>query len=410
MAAAKPEKQRGQAAPPDESEGYSAETHYFRGNRFFELKAWDKAVAEWRKAFQIWHGPAAGSRGRGRRFLHLRAALAMVFTVFLLHQALFVFFPRDSFDLAVLADRTQSRDWWERWLDTGRSQLGEGHKITVREWWSRFKQRLRGEGDGDKVASSGGVRTRVSERWAELLRRYGRFGPLVSWELDYSVISGNGLSRLGDYHNAIRILEEGIRKVSNKDRLADLYQGLANAHYYRGYHLQPNGTANYDLDQVKKAAQAYESSVKQRPRPLSFGNLGWMYFLLEDYDRAERYSKRALAMNENLHYVRLNLGLVYLAQHRNRESFESYYEVILRNPPDDVYLGGITDLREIIRDNPGRHPFAYLVVAVLSLKKGELTDAREALTRFLAGPYPGNYWNRLAKQLLKQMGTANLER
>ena len=25
-------------------------------------------------------------------------------------------------------------------------------------------------------------------------------------------------------------------------------------------------------------------------------------------------------------------------------------------------------------------------------------------------PYPGNYWNRLAKQLLEQMGTANMER
>lgn len=410
MAAAKPENQRGHAAPPNEGAEDSAETHYFRGNRFFELKAWDKAVAEWRKAFQIWHGPVAAARGKGRRFLHLRAALAVVFTVFLLHQALFVFFPRDSFELTMLAERVQSRNWWERWLDTGRSQLGEGHKITVREWWSRLKRRLEGRGDGDKVASSGVVRRKVSERWAELLRRYGRWGPQVSWDLDYSVISGNGLSRLGDYPNAVRILEEGIRDVSDKNRLADLYQGLANAHYYQGYRLQADGTANYDLAQVKKAALAYESSVKQHPRPLSFGNLGWMYYLLGDYDRAERHSKRALAMNGNLHYVRLNLGLVYLAQHRNRESFESYYEVILRNPPNEVYLGGITDLRELIRDNPGRHPFAYLVLAVLSLKKGELSDAREALTRFLSGPYQGNYWNRLATRLLEQMGTANMER
>ena len=77
MAAAKPENQRGQAAPPDDSAAYSAETHYFRGNRFYELKAWDKAVSERRKAFQIWHGPAAAARRIGRRFLHLRAALAV---------------------------------------------------------------------------------------------------------------------------------------------------------------------------------------------------------------------------------------------------------------------------------------------------------------------------------------------
>jgi hypothetical protein len=82
----------------------------------------------------------------------------------------------------------------------------------------------------------------------------------------------------------------------------------------------------------------------------------------------------------------------------------------VRNPPSDVYLGGITDLREIVRDNPGRYPFAYLMVGVLALKKGDLSTAREALTRYQVGPSQGNYWGRLAERLVEQMDMAGLER
>lgn len=405
----------GPSAPADEpgslAEGRnSAESHYFRGNRFYELRLWNKAVAEWRRAGQLWEVSSSSSGKSLRRFYNLGTALAVVFTVLLVHQMLFVLFPRDPFDLAMIAAEQQERGWWERWLDTGRPQLGEGHKLTVREWWSRLRQRLEGGGEGERMAENGTLRRDISERWVELLRRYGRFGPQVTWELDYSVISGNGLSRLGDYENAVRVLNEGIGKAKGKQGLADLYQGLANAHYYEGYDLQQDGTATYRLSQVRKAARAYEKSLGYQPRSLSYGNLGWMYFLLGNYDKSEQFSKRALGMNANLHYVRLNLGLNYLVQGKNRSSFESYYEVMVRNPPADVYLGGITDLREIIRGNSGRYPFAYLMVGVLSLKSGDLSMAREAITRFQAGPSQGYYWDRLTARLLEQMDTVELER
>ncbi|MCZ6473049.1 MAG: tetratricopeptide repeat protein [SAR324 cluster bacterium] len=402
---------KGAARPGREELKRTALSHYFRGNRFFESKLWDKASEEWRHASQLWR-PQDGAAGRRTaRYLRLRAVLILLFTVLVVHQALYAFFPRDPMELVLLSanQQLQSRSWWERWLDTGRPQAGDDHKITVREWWSRFKQRMRGSGR-EEVARQGGIRPRISERWADLLRRYGRWGPFVSWDLDYSVISGNGLSRLGEYDTAVKILEKSISEVSEREKLADLYQSLANAHYYRGYQLQPDGTAQYDLPQVGKAARAYEKSLKNKPRPLSYGNLGWMYFLMGDYDRSERFSKRALDMNANLHYVRLNLGLVYLVQGKHRRSFETYYDVLRRNPPDEVYLGGITDLREIVREYPGRYSFAYLMVGVLSLKKGDLATAREALTRYLAGPAQGRYWKELAGQLLEQMAMENLER
>ncbi len=386
-----------------------AESHYFQGNRFFELKLWDRAVAEWRRAAQLWHPAQAAPRPR-RHFAHLRAALLVVLTAVVVHQMLFVFFPRNAFEMIMLGQGDNSnRGWWERFLDTGRPQMGSSHKMTVREWWARFKSRLEGQ-EKAEVARDRAVRPSVSKRWAELLRRYGRWGPLASWELDYAVISGNGLSRLGEYDSAIAVLEKEIGQERQPEKLADLYQGVANAHYYQGYHLQQGGTATYDLSQVRKAAAAYEKSTSNLARPLSHGNLGWMYFLLGDYEKAEDHSKRALAMSGDLHYVRLNLGLIYLAQHRLRESFESYLTVINRNPDREVFLGGITDLKELIRDRPGRHPFAYLMIGILSLKKGELGEAREFLSRFVSGPTQGSHWKNLAVQLLDEMSTAELER
>jgi hypothetical protein len=50
------------------------------------------------------------------------------------------------------------------------------------------------------------------------------------------------------------------------------------------------------------------------------------------------------------------------------------------------------------------------MIGVLSLKKGELGQARDALTRFLSGPPQGQYWKTLAAQLLEEMDTAQLER
>ena len=393
-----------------EQESRAAQAHYRRGNRFFEMNAWARALAEWRRASQLWRSDVEPARPAGRRFVQLRAVVALLLTVLLVYNLIFVLFPRVPFDREILlAGQADSRSWWERWLDTGRPQAGDTHKLTVREWWNRLQRRLRRGGE-EKIAERRWVRPAVSERWADLLRRYGRWGLLDTWELDYAVVAGSGLSQLGDYQGAVEVLENGVRHASRPRNLADLYQGLANSHYYQGYHLQPNGLATYDLQQVRKAVEAYENSLTNQPRALSFGNLGWMKFLLGEYDEAERLSLRALDLNRGLHYVRLNLGLIYLMQERNWESFEAYRTVIRQNPQPDVYMGGINDLKEILRDRPGRLPFAYLVLGVLSIKHAEYGEAEEALSRFLAAPGQPQHWKSLARELLRGMTTANLER
>ena len=396
------------AEPEGNSPGEKPELFYARGNRLFEKNALIQAADQWRQADTIWH-PAPPQKRVLLPFLgKLRVALGVTTTVLVIHFSLYLLFPRDEFDLMLATSGDPNRSWWEQFMDSGRPQPDDNHKMTIREWWDSLRREFGGQRN-EQLADAEGTRQGVPERWAELLRRYGRLGDAFVWELDYGIISGHGLSRLGDYDGAIQVLEQGLEHADNPGKLADLHQGLANAHYYKGYHIQPNGLAQYDLAQVSLAAKAYEKSLAYRQRPLSYGNLGWMYFLLGDFDRAEERSREALRLNGGLHYVRLNLGLIYLVQNRLRDSFDEYYRVISARPDDEVYLGGINDLKEILRDRPGKHPFAYLLVGVLAIKKGDLSQARDSLERFLSGPSQGGEWTGLARELLEEMDTKGLE-
>lgn len=387
-----------------------AARHYMAGNRFYRERAWQEASGAWNRAAQLWLGEGSATGSRGRRFLLLRAGLAMVVTVLMVHLMLYLLFPRNPLEMMMLSlSQDQSRNWFDRFMETGRPQPGDDHKMSFREWWSRLRDKY-SDGGKKEVANNAGPRTPIPEKWAELLRRYGRWGDFYTWNMDYTVISGHGLSQLGDYDTAIRILKNGIKETRDTENLTDLYQNLANAHYYKGYQLQPNGMARYDLRQVSLSAKAYEESLKLQPRPLSHGNLGWMYYLLGNNERSIENSLQALKLNSNLHYVRLNLGLVYLVENRLRDAFQSYLTVIRQNPGDEVFLGGITDLREVLRDNPAKHPFANMMIGLLAIKSGDLSLARNSLTRYLAAPGQNKNWRGLATSLLKEMDTGQLER
>ena len=386
-----------------------AQRHYRQGNRFFHSQAWEPALAEWRRAAEGWRLARARGRRLAGRLIHLRAAAAFLLIVLAVYWALFSFFPRDSFEIFMLSSSaSDNRSWWERFLDNGRSQPDGGHKMGVREWWERFKRRLR-DGRREQTARRQGARPKIDERWEELLRRYGQWGPLAHSELDFNLVSGYGLSRLGDYSNSVKVFEKGVNQAERPGNLADLYQGLANAHYYEGYRLQPNGLAKYDLVQVRKSLKAYHQAVKLEERPVAYGNLGWMYYLLKDYQRAGEFSRQALSLNPGLEYVRLNLGLIYLMQDKVYDSFDVYRRFIQRNPSKEVYMGGINDLREVIRDHPARYPFAYLMKGLLTLKQGDYGEARDALSRFQASPFVGQSWRAFAARLLRDMDTAGLE-
>jgi tetratricopeptide (TPR) repeat protein len=386
----------------------AARAHYQRGNRFFDGRALERALQEWRQATVLWGLAARARKAGAARFVNLRAVLGLLLTVLLVYNLVFTLFPRDPVEMMVVTGNAMdARPWWERFLDTGRPRSGDSGRMGIREWWQRFSRRLSEGGKGDARRRELGLPT-LDDHWADLLRRYGRWGPFFSFDLDYSVVAGYGLSRLGDYERAVEVFSQGIERATRPERLADLYQGLANTHYYQGYRLQPDGLARYDMTLVRKATEAYEKSVHYQPRPVSYGNLGWMYFLLGKYRQAENYSFKALELDDDLEYVRLNMGLIYLMEERTHDAYTAYREVIRRNPPKDVFRGGINDLKEITRDHPGRYPFAYLFTGMLAAREGDYTLARSALNRFIISPFVGSTWRELARKLLRDMNALEM--
>ena len=380
-----------------------ARDHYRQGNRYYEARAWERALLEWRQASQIWRPLPREYSRLIRRMAGLRAVLGLLATVCAVYYLLLTIYPRDPFEMLMSGGLFRDRQsWWERFLDTGRPGMGRFHKMDIREWFESIVRRF-----GTEEEESGkGFRPTIDERWADLLRRYGRWGPLIASELDYHVVAGHGLSGAGEFDEAVAVLKRGIEVTRDPGRLGELYQGLANAYYFKGYLLQPDGLAKYDLDTIRLSAEAYEQSIRHAPRLLSMGNLGWVYFLLGDYEKAEESSLRALSYDNDLHYVRLNLGLIHVVQGRLFESFEAYRAVAARHPEDGVFMGGINDLKEVIRDNPFRHPFAHLMIGYLALQKGDHVEGRRYLETFAATPGIPARWRALGRRWMENPASA----
>lgn len=374
-----------------------ARRHYGLGNRFLDLRAPERALDEWRKAGWLWRLAAAVRPRRRERLTDLRAVILLLLTVMLVFNGIYGLFPRSAEEIAANSEEPgdEGVTWRERWLDTGRPRSGS-QPVTLRDWWQRIEERWRaGSEDPEPDVTA---RPDLDERWPDLLSRYRQ--PGVTEPLDYRLLAGNGFLRTGDFAKAAQAFEAGLPAAKRPRLRADLYQGLANAYYYQGYRTDAAGLASYDLAQVQKAAEAYEASAQAEPRALSFGNLGWMYFLLGEYDRAEAASLRALRMEKNLHYVRLNLGLMNLVRGRNDEAYEAYRTVILAQPGEDILDGGINDLRGVMRDEPGRHPFGNLVVGLLARAKGDRGTAQQALRQYLRDPQADSRWTPLAQRAL----------
>lgn len=379
-----------------------ARKHYQLGNRFFDFRAMERALDEWRKADWLWRMAEAIRPPRFGRLTDLRAVILLLLTVLLAFNLIYGLFPRDPADLAISSEDETAGErttWWERWLDTGHPQGGGAPTVTLRDWWLRLEHRWRTGSEEPEPDVS--VRPDLDERWPDLVARYRR--PGATEPLDYHLVAGYGFLRSGDFKRAAQAFASGLPGAKRPKQRADLYQGLANAHYYGGYRTDAEGLAVYDLAQVRQAAQAYEGSVQAEPRALSFGNLGWMYFLLGQYDRAEAVSRRALRMDSTLHYVRLNLGLTLLVRGQQDDAYEAYRTVILAQPGTDALDGGSDDLRWLMRDHPGRYPFGDLMLGLLARANGDRVLAQQVLRRYLGERQSDGRWQRLAEQALNHL-------
>lgn len=85
------------------------------------------------------------------------------------------------------------------------------------------------------------------------------------------------------------------------------------------------------------AAGSPHSSLAQR-------NLGVMYYLSDDWERAEKYYRRSLALKENERMAHNNLGVIYLNQGSYGRAEKEFYQELAVNPNYDKALFNLGDL------------------------------------------------------------------
>ena len=379
---------------------------YQVGNRLHEDGHPEQARQVWQQlalAPELPEAPAT-STAPPINLKHLRWKIAgsALLTLICLYVILFTAFPRrDDPFLALInsLNASQPRSVWEEFWDTGRPSLSQHRYLEADEVWPMLQEMfetLLGQNSQDQQQRKSGL-----EEWLERYRKL-RGGPMRP--TDYYVITGRGLFNTRRFNEAIAVFQEGLRHTKTPEQRGSLFQEIGTTYYYQGYHLQPNGLAEYDLRMVQKSVDAYEQAIRHTEGPYLYGNLGWGYYLLEDYDHAVEYGQRALAMDPKLNYVRMNLGITFLRQHHYSESFQAY-ESILRFDPDALeYEGGLRDLLELEREHPGHYPFIPFILGFIYKKQERYALAHKQLGHFLSRPFPDSFWKSQARRLLQEMG------
>ena len=127
-------------------------------------------------------------------------------------------------------------------------------------------------------------------------------------------MTGRGLFEAREYDEALNTLKEGLYYAESPEQMEQLYQDLGTVHYYKGYKLQPDGLAQYVLKDVRNSIESYENALRYGEDAYLYGNLGWGYYLIGDYASSIDNSLKALAMNPELNYARMNMGIAYIKQ------------------------------------------------------------------------------------------------
>jgi len=378
---------------------------YQVGNRLHEDGHPEQARQVWQQlalASEAPEPPEAPAAAVNLNRLRWKVVGASLLALVCFYVIVFTAFPRrdDPFlQLLNALTTSQPQSAWDAFWDTGRPSLSPRRHSQADEVWPMLEElfeQMLGQNPSQTQQRKTGL-----EDWLERYRQL-RGGPIRP--TDYYVITGRGLFNTRRFNEAIAVFQEGLRHAKTPEQRGSLFQEIGTTFYYQGYHLQPNGLAEYDLRMVQKSVDAYEQAIRYTDGPYLYGNLGWGYYLLEDYDRAVEYGQRALALDPKLNYVRMNLGITFLRQHRYRESFQAYESILRFNPDTLEYEGGIRDLLELEREHPGRYPFIPFVLGFIYKKQERYALAQAQLEHFLSRPFPDAFWKSQARRLLQDMG------
>lgn len=388
---------------------------YQLGNWYDTLKLHDQALSAWQHAAELTQkrpekkiAPSAYTLKTLHNALWrtVSVTLLLMIGLFLL---LLQLFSRDwtrlDMMLAQMEERQAPKSWWEEFWDSRRPQSAHEHGMEGEYILPYVRRQI--EKLFDFSGESKKKPLNLQEQMVEWLNERYRNLPMGSTQpVDYNLIASKGLFNLRRFDEAESVLQNAIDSTFDNTKRSIYYQELATTYYYQGYHLQPDGLAKYDLNLVKKSVEAYEKAKSESGGPFLFGNLGWGYYLLQDYERSIANSLAALKQEPHLNYVRMNLGLTYLRINQYDLSLKSYQQMFDYALEDNELDGGIRDIRELKREFPQKYPFAHFILGFIFQQKGEYRLAREEYENFLKQPFEDPSWIDDAKERMEMMSKA----
>ena len=382
-----------------------AEQFYRLGNRFFNVNqkyaaelAWEKAGNFSKKRKVVKPSELAPLNLKRLRMYTVVSVLIVVASLYVI---IFTVFERKTelFQYTSFTSSEGEFSFWDEWWNTGRPvKDSSSRRFGSKELWPLLKQKYKDFFEKEREIPFDEIQDKLV-RWLELARSpYFRAGPT-----DYYALIGRGLFEAREYDEALITLKEGLYYAESTEQIENFYQDLGTVHYYKGYKLQPDGLAKYIMSDVQNSIESYEKALSYGEDPYLYGNLGWGYYLLGDYILSVENSRKALAMNPKLNYVRMNMGIAYIKKGAYKSAYDSYESLLKYSPDHDEYQGGMRDLMELQQGYPGLYPFTNFALAHLYKQQGRNMEASELLHKFLRQNFSVSFWNHKARSFLREM-------
>jgi superkiller protein 3 len=220
---------------------------------------------------------------------------------------------------------------------------------------------------------------------------------------------GMSYNALGHYHEAIDPLTQGLRLESNN---AEAYMQLGAAYsqlgqhqkaiesYKQAFHINPNNDANWyfalaesyaKLGQHQEAIGTYKQGLLLAPNNAeAYTQLGLVYSTLGHHQEAIEAYKRALIIKPNVSQVLAGLGIAYIDIGDYQKAVEAFRKAILISPDNaswhfalgvaysnlERYQESVESYKQVIRLEPNNSE-AHFRAGIMYLILGNKRAAQE---------------------------------
>ena len=392
------------------NEGFSSEKlpdiFYILGNKFFSSKQKTAAERSWKKSKEIVLEKREDNYTKNIFLKNTNTNFSKIISIILfliicIYLCVLLFFKREpiKFQFGIGNINSKEMSLWDEWWDTGRPfQRDTFKRYGLEELWPLINQTL-ADLFGEKSLSRGSDIQEKLKDWLEL----SQIPKFKKGPTDKYALTARGLFEAREFDDAISTLIDSLNFAEIPQEFEKIYQDLGTVYYYRGYKLGLNGLAKYNISDVRKSVESYEKALIFGEDPYLYGNLGWGYFLLNDFDSSIERSIKALSLRPELNYVRMNLGIAYLKMGNYDMSFSAYASILRFSPQIEEYEGGIRDILELQMESPGVYPFTNFLLGQLYWQQGLYKKSRSALKIFISQKFPKKIWKDRASLLLEKM-------